>query len=42
MTKIRFTFAIQHQQENTTYCTMINPSAELNAMENQGIVWFAI
>jgi len=21
---------------------MINPSAELNAMENQGIVWFAI
>jgi len=38
MTKTRFTFAVQHQKENTTYSTMINPTAELNVMENQGVV----
>jgi len=38
MTKTRIAFAVQHQKENTTYSTMINPSAESNAMENQGVV----
>ena len=36
--KPRLTFAVQHQKENTTYSTVIDPNAELNAMENQGIV----
>ena len=42
MTKTRIAFAVQCQKENTTYSTVINPSAELNVMENQGVVWFAI
>jgi len=37
--KPRLTFAVQHQKENTTYSTVVDPNAELNAMENQGIVW---
>ena len=37
--KPRLTFAVQHQKENATYSTVIDPNAELNAMENQGIVW---
>ena len=39
MTKTRIAFAVQHQKEHTKYSTVINPSAELNAVENQGIVW---
>jgi len=38
-TKTPFTFAVQHQQRNATYSTMINPNTEINPVENQGIVW---
>ena len=38
----RFAFAVEHSEETTNYCTVINPSAELNTVEDQGILYLRI